>query len=300
MSLLIYHPDIRHSDAPDEQPNRSEIPAFAATNAAAVVLSATASRHVQVLRKQPGDTIQLFDGKGTVHTATIQQMARKEVTAAITATSCQPRPPKQIALLAGLIPGSRMDWLVEKATELGATHIQPLLLQRSVVRLPALNGNGSEDSRSAKKRRQWEQSAIAACEQSGRSWLPAIAPVRTLEQALLTLHEHKSHDLAATGSSTAAPQPQPQPQPPQQTETPLRCLLSLHPASQPISNVITPDTEHFVFASAGEGGFTANEEKLLVQSGYRRTSLGTAVLRAETAPIAAICMAHALSSAHRN
>lgn len=323
MSLLIYHPDIRHFGAPDEQLNRGEIPASAASaasaaNTAAVVLSAAASRHVQVLRKQPGDTIRLFDGRGTIHTASIRQIGRKEVTAAIIATSCQPLPPAGITLLAGLTAGNRMDWLVEKTTELGATHIQPVLLQRSVVRLPALSDNGSENSRSAKKRKQWEQIAIAACEQSGRSWLPAIAPVRTLMQALHSQHKQTSHDRAAatataTGSNTAAPQTNNTgfgfeggsqsissgAENTADTAAPLRCLLSLHPDSQPINSLIKPDTRHFVFASAGEGGFTPDEEKLLIQSGYLRTSLGTAVLRAETAPVAAICMAHALSSPHR-
>lgn len=305
MSLLIYHPD-----APAQKPSQ------ASSHCRVINLSSAASRHVQVLRRQPGDCIQLFDGKGRVHTAAIREIRRKEVTATVLSTRCCPPPASRITLLAGLTASNRMDWLVEKTTELGATHIQPVLLQRSVVRLPALSDNGSENSRSAKKRKQWEQIAIAACEQSGRSWLPAIAPVRTLKQALHSQHKQTSHDRAAataTGSNTAAPQTNNTgfgfeggsqsissgAENTADTAAPLRCLLSLHPDSQPINSLIKPDTRHFVFASAGEGGFTPDEEKLLIQSGYLRTSLGTAVLRAETAPVAAICMAHALSSPHR-
>lgn len=298
MSLLIYHPA-----APAQKPPQE------LSCGRVITLSSAASRHIQVLRKQPGDTIQLFDGRGTVHTATIQEMGRRSVAATVVFTRCCPPPAPHITLMVGLTAGNRMEWLLEKATELGASCIQPVLLQRSVARLPALTGNGSEDSRSAKKRRQWEQVATAACEQSGRTWLPVIAPVRTLEQAVQSLHEHTPHDLAATGSTTAAPQAnhtvygfkshRKGVDNASGTAAPMRCLLSLHSDSQPISDIITAGTERFVFASAGEGGFTANEEKLLLQDGYLRTSLGTAVLRAETAPIAAICMAHALSSAHR-
>lgn len=267
MSLLIYHPAALAQKPPQEL-----------SHGRVITLSSAASRHVQVLRRQPGDTIQLFDGKGRIHTATIQEMGRRSVTATVVSTRCCPPPAPYITLIAGLTAGNRMEWLLEKATELGASCIQPVLLQRSVVRLPALTGNGSEDSRSAKKRRQWEQIAIAACEQSGRAWLPVIAPVRTLEQAIQI-----TEAIHATDADHTDPPP-------------LRCLLSLHPDSQPVGSVMPSAAEHVVFASAGEGGFTENEERLLIQHNYVRTSLGANILRAETAPIAAICMAHALSA----
>lgn len=314
MSLLIYHPSL-----PTKQNQQGGL------STAAVTLDAAASRHVQVLRKQPNDTVTLFNGRGTVHTATIQGMGRKNVTVAIHSTQHQAPPTMQLTLLTGLIAGSRMDWLIEKATELGATHIQPVLLQRSVVRLPALvknsgnshsnNGNdcdenNNEHARSAKKRKQWEQLAIAACEQSGRAWLPIIAPVRTLDQAVQTLQTaHMPHKTGAgtdmdtnraahtegnaTEDNTSVTNA---PHQALQTAAPVRCLLSLHPDSQPIGHIVTPNNRHIVFASAGEGGFSEEEETLLVEKGYTRTSLGNTVLRAETAPIAAICMAHALSA----
>lgn len=229
-------------------------------------LCPSAGRHVQVLRKQPGDGIRLFNGNGVVITAEIQTMQRKCVEVKTQNTEKIAQPASFITLITGLIASDRMDWLVEKATELGANRIQPVLLKRSVVRLAALQDQ-AEHPRSAKKRQQWEQVAIAACEQSGRAWLPSIEPIRTLEQAI---------EYLATKSKKES-----------------KCLLSLHPESIHLAKTISDHTANaLVFASGGEGGFEASEEELLLEHEYKRTSLGASVLRAETAPIAAIAMSN--------
>ena len=135
------------------------------------------SRHVQVLRMQPEQQVSLFDGRGGEWTSTILSMGRKIVEVRIETHVRSARElPHPVTLAVGMPTNDRMDALVEKATELGACAVQPLMLDRSVLRL--------DGERALKKVAHWQGVAVAAAEQSGRTCVPEIHPIRTLSQWL--------------------------------------------------------------------------------------------------------------------
>ena len=125
------------------------------------------ARHVQVLRLQPGDTITLFNGEtGGEFDATISHMGRSDVRVVVGAHhAVQREASRAVHLVLGMPANDRMDWLVEKATELGVASIQPLMTERSVLRLSG--------ERADKKVAHWHSVAIASCEQCGALTLPA-------------------------------------------------------------------------------------------------------------------------------
>jgi 16S rRNA (uracil1498-N3)-methyltransferase len=134
-------------------------------------LEPTAARHVQVLRMQPGDGLTLFDGRGGEWDASVEHMGRSNVRVRIGAHHTVEREaPLQVHLAIGVPANDRMDWLVEKAAELGAASVQPLLTERAVLRL--------EGERARRRQEHWQAVAVAACEQCGRNRVPLVhAPV---------------------------------------------------------------------------------------------------------------------------
>lgn len=226
------------------------------TAGAEIELPAGAARHVQVLRLQPGDDITLFgDGAGGEWSATVTHMGRSNVRVQPTMHHAIEREaPRAIHLLAGITANERMDWLVEKATELGATSITPLLAERSVLKL--------KGERADKKLAHWHAVAVAACEQCGRNRVPLVHPASSLADWLAA---HAAPDPAAT----------------------TRLLLSLRPGTQPL-HAAAPGSGPVLFLSGPEGGLSSAEEALALQYGFAPVTLGSRVLRAETAPLAAL------------
>lgn len=228
------------------------------TTGALLDLPAGAARHVQVLRLQPGDTITLFSGdtgaSGGEFEATITHMGRSDVQVRIGAhLALERETSRQVHLLVGMPANERMDWLVEKATELGVASIQPLLVERSVLRL--------KGERADKKLAHWRGIVIAACEQCGRNRVPPVHPVLSLADWV------------------------------RKADTPLdqRLLLSLREGTQSLRQAVQAnDKGALTFLSGPEGGLTATEEELAMAHGFLPVSLGTRVLRAETAPLAAL------------
>ena len=227
---------------------------------AALDLPAAAARHVQVLRMQPGDSITLFHGgllapgaPGGEFDATITHMGRSEVRVQVGAHHAIEREAaRTVHLLAGITANERMDWLVEKATELGVASITPLLAERSVLKL--------KGERADKKLAHWQAVAVAACEQCGRNRVPTIHPAMDLAGWL------RSPPADAQGA---------------------RLLLSLRAETQPLHTKV-PGSSALVFLSGPEGGLSPTEEDLALQHGFAPVTLGTRVLRAETAPLAAL------------
>lgn len=218
-------------------------------------LPAETARHVQVLRLQPGDGITLFSGRDGEWAATILRMGRAQVAVRVeTHHAIEREAPLGIHLAIGMPANERMDWLVEKAVELGAASIQPLLAERSVLRL-----NGE---RALKKQLHWQGIAVAACEQCGRNRLPPVHAVRPLQ------------DFVA--AHTASVQ--------------RRFVLSLDTDSQPLNHVLLPgkDAGPVLLLSGPEGGLSPVEEKAARTAGFLPLSLGPRTLRAETAPLAAL------------
>ena len=214
---------------------------------------------MQVLRLQPGDAITLFNG-AAAHgqwQAQIVEMGRSHVQVRLVAheaLECEHRRP--VHLLAGITANERMDWLVEKATELGAASLTPLLAERSVLKLKGERGE--------KKRDHWQAVAVAACEQCGRNQVPVIHPAVTLAQWLAA-----------------------HPQPPHES----RAVLSLAPGSQPLLHAISVEgAGPVVLLSGPEGGLSPQEEAAALAAGFAPITLGPRVLRAETAPLAALAL----------
>lgn len=244
---------------------------------ARVGLSTGAARHVQVLRMQPGDRITLFGGTvgggngnlggtpvgepGGEFEATIAEIGRRAVQVVIGRHHRVERETaRELRLVIGMPANERMDWLVEKATELGVAAIQPLMTERSVVRL--------DDQRARKKTAHWNSIAIAACEQCGGNRVPVVHNVAALPAW--------SRQLGGIGATGAA-----------------RFLLSLRPGARPLREAITdprfPD-RLVTMLSGPEGGLSEAEEELALQQGFEPVSLGARVLRSETAALVALTL----------
>jgi len=232
---------------------------LALSTGAQIALPADAARHVQVLRLQPGERITLFNGGipgaepfGGEYEATITRMGRSEVLVEVGAHHAVERETaREIHLALGMPANERMDWLVEKAAELGVASLQPLLAERSVLRL--------KGERADKKRAHWQGIAVAACEQCGRNRVPLVHEVVPLVDWLGT---------APAGT---------------------RLLLSLQAGSQALGRLVdTLPAGPIHFLSGPEGGLSATEEAAARASGFQPVSLGPRTLRAETAPLAAL------------
>ena len=231
-----------------------------------LLLPAGAARHVQVLRLQPGERIELFHG-GLPDAATtaeapwsrghaeaeVLRMGRSEVEVRVGAQhDVNELPAPRVHLLSGVPANDRMDWLVEKAAELGVASIRPLMTERSVLRL--------KGERAEKKQAHWQAVAVSACEQSGRTRVPELHPVSTLAEGV------QAADKATT-----------------------RWVLSLSEGSQPLAALLQAGMPEDVYLLSGpEGGLSTAEEALAIAQGFLPLSLGRHVLRAETAPLAAL------------
>lgn len=213
-----------------------------------------AARHVQVVRMQPGQEVTLFDGAGGQWRAVIEKMGRSDVQVRVQAFEDVERESAVAVHLAIGIPANeRMDWLVEKATELGCASLQPLVTARAVLRLAG--------ERAGRKREHWQAIAAAACEQSGRNRVPRV-------------HEPLAF---AQWAGQAAPGP---------VE---KVMLSF--AADAGRLAAGPGAARdWVVLSGPEGGLDPREEALARETGFRPVTLGPRVLRAETAPLAALSL----------
>jgi 16S rRNA (uracil1498-N3)-methyltransferase len=223
-----------------------------------------AARHVQVLRLQPGDGITLFEGRagegysGGEFEATVLRMGRSDVAVRIGAHHAVERETlRPVHLLAGITANERMDWLVEKAAELGAASITPLVAERSVLKL--------KGERAEKKLAHWQAVAVSACEQCTRNRVPPIHAATDLE------------DWLDGGAKQLPPGT-------------LRLLLSLGEGTRLLGDIMeaTAEDAPVVFLSGPEGGLSPAEEALARAQGFVPVTLGPRVLRAETAPLAAL------------
>jgi 16S rRNA (uracil1498-N3)-methyltransferase len=231
---------------------------------ALIDLPPPATRHAQVLRLQPGDALCLFDGHGGQWRAELDAMGRKAARAHVLAHEPIERElPCAVTLALGMPANERMDTLVEKATELGVHAVQPLVCAHSVLRVAG--------ERAERKAAHWQAVAAAACEQSGRNRVPVVAPVLSLAGWLSTL-------AASAGSADGAP-------------SPLRLLLSLAPSALPLARLPgLAQARDTLVLSGPEGGLQASEEAAALQAGFVPVSLGPRVLRADTAPLAALAV----------
>lgn len=228
--------------------------AVALVENSSLTLPPGAARHVQVLRMQPGDALTLFDGSGGEFAATVDRMGRSDVDVTVGARKpIEREAARAVHLAVGMPANERMDWLVEKATELGVASIQPLVTAHGVLRLSG--------ERADKKRLHWEAIAISACEQCGRNRVPVIHPVRPL-----------AGWLAASADDSE------------------RFILSLTEGAWSAHEAAASIQRSVWVLSGPEGGLSASEEKEALVRGFAPLTLGPRVLRAETAALAALVL----------
>ena len=242
-----------------------------------LALDAAAARHVQVLRMQPGHALTLFDGLGGEYTAQVAHMGRSEVRVQVLSHSAIERETSRTVHLALGVPANeRMDYLVEKATELGVSRITPLMTERGVLRLSG--------ERADKKRQHWQQVAAAASEQCGRNRVPQIDAAIDIKTWLSQQAAQQTCTPASCAALKGASG---------STSTTQRYVLSLRPdamgalsAAQSLAKM----PSDVIFLSGAEGGLSPLEESTSVAAGFAPLSLGPRTLRAETAPLQALVL----------
>jgi len=206
----------------------------------------------RVLRLGPGDALQVFNDRDGEFTATIRLLQGTRATVRVDqAVGVRTESPLHTTLVQGLCRAQRMDYCIQKATELGVTRILPMTSERCVVRL--------DKKRAAKRRDHWQAVATSACEQSGRTALPHIETPATLADIMLRedVEGRVVFDPDAGVSFTGWPDVMP--------------VLSL-----------------FV---GPEGGLSQAEIDSLVAAGAARWRMGPRILRTETAGVVALTMA---------
>ncbi|MET3117517.1 16S rRNA (uracil1498-N3)-methyltransferase [Undibacterium sp. GrIS 1.8] len=221
------------------------------TIGASIDLPTDVAHHIFVLRLSAGENISLFNGEGASYVATLVSVTKKSVTAEVKVflpEECEL--PFALTLAQALPEASKMDWIIEKAIELGVTTIQPLSSQRCVVRLSA--------ERAEKKLAHWQGIIVAAAEQCGRNRLAHLSPVMDLPKWLAQQDMHKRILLSPRADKSLAD-------------------WARHHPAQSVSLMIGP-----------EGGFSDDEEMLAIRQGVLTLSMGPRVLRTETAGLAAI------------
>jgi 16S rRNA (uracil1498-N3)-methyltransferase len=214
------------------------------------VIEGSAANHImRVLRLRDGDALTLFDGRGGEYGARITGFRKDSVQTEVQEHRDVERESLlHLTLAQGISRGERMDWVMQKATELGVARIVPVITERTMVKL--------DERQSARKIEHWRAIVIAACEQSGRNRVPEVAAPRAFHELLRKgdadgqklllspIGDLSARDLALTG----------------------RALLLVGP----------------------EGGLSPDERDLAVGDGFRQVRMGPRVLRTETAAIAAL------------
>lgn len=219
-------------------------------------LATPAAAHVgRVLRLGVGDEVSLFDGNGSEYPAAIIESRGTTLRVRVGAQrSIDRESPLRITLVQGISRGERMDWVVQKATELGVAAIVPVTTERSVVKLDA--------KQAQKKSDHWRAIAISACEQCGRNRLPEFAPPAAFERWLAEAPRDGTRVLLDSRAHAG---------------------LSSIGQSSAVTLLIGP-----------EGGLAPQERETAAKSGFEPVRLGPRILRTETAAIAAISALQAM------
>ncbi|MFZ0499091.1 MAG: 16S rRNA (uracil(1498)-N(3))-methyltransferase [Steroidobacteraceae bacterium] len=211
-----------------------------------------AANHIaRVLRLEPGEWLTVFDGRGGEYAARIEAVRKGAVIIEVQARSTPDRESSlSLTLAQGVSRGERMDWVVQKATELGVSRIIPVLTERTMVKLDA--------RQSERKLAHWHGIAVAACEQSGRDRIPDIAVPLALPELL------------------------------RDTDQATRLLLS-PTGTQRVNDLQAPEGGIVVLIGP-EGGLAETEQRAALAAGFLAVRLGPRVLRTETAAVAALTL----------
>jgi 16S rRNA (uracil1498-N3)-methyltransferase len=237
------------------------MPRFYCTAALAVGLTIdlpdAVAHHLHVLRLQPGAELVLFNGDGGEYLAHLHSVDKRRASAEIKAHVARDvELPYALTLAQALPEASKMDWIIEKAVEMGVAAIQPLAAQRCVVRLSA--------ERAEKKQAHWQGVIVAASEQSGRNRLARLGELDDFHGWTAQQDLHKRILLSPRGEHSLSD-------------------WARHQPPQALTLLIGP-----------EGGFTRQEEDIAIERGAIALTMGPRILRTETAGIAAAAMLTAL------
>lgn len=220
---------------------------------ATVDLPESVAHHLHVVRQQPGAILTLFNGEGGQYHASLTEIGKRRAIALVgTFEDVEAETPYHVTLAQALPEGTKMDWIIEKAVELGVAAVQPLAAQRSVVRLSG--------ERLDKRHAHWQGVIVAASEQSGRNRLARLHPLADIQPWLagpaacprILLNPRATQSLASWARATPA---------------------------QDVTLLVGP-----------EGGFTPQEEDAALAGGALALSMGPRVLRTETAGLAALAV----------
>ncbi|HEY5808003.1 MAG TPA: 16S rRNA (uracil(1498)-N(3))-methyltransferase [Povalibacter sp.] len=227
------------------------------TNGATVPLSSAGAYHVaRVLRMRPGAPLIVFDGTGIDHQAEIIEVEGDKVSVQLRQhTPGTGESPLKISLVQGISRSERMDWTLQKATELGVTSIAPVLTSRSVVRL--------DEKQAAKKQGHWRGIVIGACEQCGRSRVPTVGSPVSLRDYFTNVRKDGMR-LVLSPSAPAS-------------------LAGISSLPSKVELLIGP-----------EGGLDDDEIAAAQKAGFMPVRLGPRVLRTETAAVVALTVLQAL------
>jgi len=223
-----------------------------------VLLPEQAGEHVaRVLRLEHGHPLILFNGDGRECDARLTMLAKRSVTAEIIEVRDVDREsPLQLTLAQSIARGEKMDWILQKATELGVARIVPLVTERTEVKL--------DEDRAERRLAHWTNVIAGACEQSGRNRLPLLQAPQRLDRWIGSLVDDEAMRLALLPEGNVQ----------------LRQLPAMHKGA--------------TLAVGPEGGFSEHDIAMLNQGGFLGLRLGPRILRTETAGIAALAALQAV------
>lgn len=224
------------------------------TGAGAVVTGEDVRHIASVLRMKTGDELLLCDGEGTEYAAKITRVERSGITTQITGRSKRDIRSPRVILGQGIPKSDKMDFIIQKATELGVSGIIPLVTERTIVKVK------DEEKRLTR----WQKIAREAAMQSNRPDIPRMGPIQAFKEFLRTLNPE------------------------------LRTLLLLpwEEGTEPIKNLLrrNPDVKNIIVLIGPEGGFSKAEADTASARGFHPVSLGPNILRTETAAVAVLSM----------
>ena len=224
--------------------------------------AAVAHHAARVLRLREGDPVTLFNGEGGESEARLTRIGSRSVSAMVGKHHAVEREsPLQVTLLQGLAGAERMDYVIQKAVELGVAAIAPVTMTRSVTRLDA--------ARASKRAEHWRSVIVASCEQCGRNRLPLLHPLRDFDAAL-----GSPDDPGATTGAVLS--------------------LVLSPGEGKSLRAFERPSGAIRLLIGPEGGLAPEELAAAQRAGFRNVRLGPRVLRTETAGVAALAAMNAL------
>ncbi len=245
--------------------SRFHLQSVAWTSAEFVLTGDEAAHCTQVLRKQVGEHIIIFDGAGHEATAEITAISGKRVDVKINELRETQPHTVSISLIQAIPKGANMEWIIEKAVELGVNAIYPVLTERTIVKLDAKDV--------AKKQEKWQRVALEACKQCGQNWLPKVHPPASWLPVLDSLPAHELKIIAALQPDSHS----------------FKTILSHH-----LTSDLRPLTSACM-AIGPEGDFSPAEYAAARERGFAPVTLGPLVLRVETAALYAMSvLAHEL------